>query len=347
MSSKRLKLAFTVAGTVIGAGFATGKELMMFFQNEPISLVFLCLAMLVMACVCLLYFAQQKDSSFLPETSFLKKTVRMLFQMFSGASYTVMLACGGEALRESVGLWVPAGTVMTWAITMGIVFFGTQNVYRFNLIATPLLLICMTGISLAGLLSPTGLFGASYSPTVNLLLYSGYNLLSVLPVLDALHHTVKKQEGYSGIFWGFFLVTAMGLLLKGLLLRFSHLTAESSIPVLSVVSHCHSNLNVFYTAMLYLSILTTAVNSLYAVIKEKNPLTVGILLLGCSFLGFTALIETLYPLFGYLGIGVILMIIGKVFIKPTGKDEHNVKRKKCDSEYHFRKPRETFSIRRD
>ncbi len=319
MLPKRLKLAFTVAGTVIGAGFATGKELLLFFGNDSSALLFLLLSILIMGTTSLLYFGQQKEYGSSRGSSFIAKTVHTLFVLFSGASYAVMLACGGEALRESTGLFVPLGTVLTCAITLGIVAFGVQNVYRFNLIATPMLLICMAGISLAGLLSPVAMFEPSHSHSINVLLYCGYNLLSVLPLLNALHDTVEKQEGYWGIVWGFFLVTAVGLLLKALLLRFSHLVGGSSLPVLTVISHCHDHLKVLYTVMLYLSILTTAVNSLYAVAKNQSPLLVALLLLGCSFLGFSTLIETLYPFFGYLGIGVTVIIIVRALCKKKRK----------------------------
>ena len=310
MASKRLKLAFTVAGTVIGAGFATGKELLLFFGNEPFSLWYLLLSMLLMLTVSLMYFSQQKTSW--EQHPFLR-FLKILFLCFSAASYAVMLACGGEALWETTNLPFPIGTVLTFLITLGIVRFGVQNVYRFNMLATPVLLICMAGISLAGLLSPVGLFEPSGLNSVNLLIYSGYNLLSVLPLISALTDTVEKKDGYTGILLGFFFVTVVGLLLKGLLLQYIAITANSAIPVLTVISHLHSGLNVLYAVMLYLSVLTTAVNSFYAVTKGNSVFSVGLLLLCCSFLGFSSLIETLYPFFGYLGIGVTLTVIIKAF----------------------------------
>ncbi len=306
MRSKRLKLAFTVAGTMIGAGFATGKELLLFFGNTPLSLLSLFLALLLIGAVSLLYFSEQKRIS----VSFgSPPLIHLLFLLFSGASCTVMFACGGEALWEATGLPFPLGTVLTGAITVGTVFFGVSNVYRFNMIATPILLVCMTGISLAGLLSPAGLFGASSSQPVNLLLYSGYNLLSVLPVLGAIANTTEEKDGYAGILTGFSLVLLVGLLMKGVLIRFAPLTQNSAIPVLTIVSYLQSHLSFFYTVMLYIAVLTTAVNSLYAVTKGKNPVAAGLFLLGCSFFGFSALIESLYPFFGYLGIGVTFLII--------------------------------------
>lgn len=306
MQSKHLKLAFTVAGTVIGAGFATGKELLLFFKNDALSFFCLLFSILLMAVISLIYFSHQKGDTYCPNKTNL---LTILFLLFSAASYTVMLACGGEALHESVRLPFFGGSAVTFVISLCIVYFGTQNVYRFNMLATPVLLVCMIGISLAGLLSPVGLVATSEERTVNLLLYSGYNLLSVLPVVGALSDTVTKQEGTRGIILGFFLVAAAGLLLQGFLLRFSPFAEKSAIPVLSAVSHLHESLEILYTVMLYLSVLTTAVNALFAVTKGHNPLLLGLLLFICSFLGFTVLIETLYPLFGYLGIGVIIIVV--------------------------------------
>ncbi len=306
MRSKRLKLAFTVAGTMIGAGFATGKELLLFFGNTSFSLFYLFLAIVLIGVVSLLYFKQQKRAA---ATVGSTPVINLLFLLFSGASCTVMFACGGETLWEATGLSFPLGTILTAALTVGTVFFGISNVYRFNMIATPILLICMTGISLTGLLSPAGLFGTSSSQSINLLLYGGYNLLSVLPVLGAIANTTKAKDGYAGILIGFSMVLFVGLLMKGVLLRFAPFTQNSAIPVLTIVSHLQSHLSFLYTVMLYLAILTTAINSLYAVTKGKNPMSAGLLLLGCSFFGFSALIESLYPFFGYLGIGVTFLII--------------------------------------
>lgn len=316
MQSKRFKLAFTVAGTVIGAGFATGKELLLFFGNTPRSLWYLVLCVLLMSAVSILYFGQKSSPKQSAEDSSL---VGLIFLLFSAVSYTVMLACGGEALRESTGLSRPVGTVLTCEVTLGIVFFGVSNVYRFNLIATPVLLICMAGISLAGLITPAGLLGVSQSPSINLLIYSGYNLLSVLPVLSALSDTVSRRDAYFGIAGGFLCILAVGISVKLLLIRFQTLSDRSAIPILSIISNLNGSFTLPYTVMLYLSILTTAVNSLFAVVKNKNPIPVSLLLCGCSFLGFTPLIETLYPLFGYIGIGVTAMLVFQSFYQPAKK----------------------------
>ncbi|MBO5409016.1 MAG: hypothetical protein J6A61_06445 [Clostridia bacterium] len=302
-----LKLMFSVAGTLIGAGFATGKELQLFFKSPDISSLFrLGFSLALMAAVSLLYWNRQKCEC---SPTRLSRWLTPLFLLFSGGSYSVMLACGGEALRESFSLACPLGILVTWGITLFILPFGIQGVYRFNLIATPILIGAMIVIGFASLLLPVGLFGTTESPTVNMLTYTGYNLLSVLPFLSALPKATNIKTGRYGMIAGFSLVAFAGILLKAVLNLHNGILAEEAIPMLKIMGLLGPHLSYLYTVMLYGSILTTAVNCLYAVTKGTHSFTVSLILLGMGFLGFSTLLEKLYSFFGYLGIGVIVLIV--------------------------------------
>ena len=230
-----------------------------------------------------------------------------------------MLSCGGEALWESFSLPGSVGILITWGITLLIVKFGIQSVYRFNLIATPILLVSMIGISFASLLLPVGLFGSQNVPFFNMLTYTGYNLLSVLPFLDALPKETSLLKGSLGIGAGFFLIAVVGVLLKAVLNLHHNTLSDEAIPMLKIMSLLSSRLSYLYIIMLYGSILTTAVNCLHAVTKGKHTFLASGLLLGIGFFGFSTLLENLYSFFGYLGIGVIFLILLEKFIKPKSK----------------------------
>lgn len=304
--SEILKVAFSVAGSVIGAGFATGKELQLFFPlSDNRSLLCLSSSILLMLLVSLMYFGKQKKTLFPALFQFSE----LFFLLFSGASCLVMFACGGETLKESFRLPLAIGNTLTCLFTLLIVSRGIGSVYRFNLFATPVMMLCIIVISTTGLTLPVGLFPHTSKPVFNLLIYSGYNLLSVLPFLSAISEDTKKKVGMLGTTLGFILVLLCGLLLK-LLLNFHHQAVfDAPIPMLKIVGMIHPMLSYLYTVMLLLSVLTTAVNALYAVTRGKHTVTVGLFLLTASFFGFTTLIEHLYPLFGYLGIGIICLIV--------------------------------------
>ncbi len=311
--SKTVKIAFSVAGGIIGAGFATGKELQLFFQNPTISsLCLLALSLILMALVSALYFSGQKRDL---HNTWTATFIPPCFLMFSAASYLVMLACGGEALMESFQIPTPFGNVITCIITLLIVSFGVESVYRFNLIATPMLLIVILLIGCVGLWHPAGLFWERTEPVFDMLTYTGYNLLSILPFLAAISEETPKRNGIFGIFAGFFLVLIAGLLLKTLLNVYPIAVADATLPIVKIIDMISPRLSYLYTVMLYLSILTTAVNGLYAITRGKHTFLVSVALLGFSFFGFSNLINSLYPLFGYVGIGLVALILWETCIK--------------------------------
>ncbi len=305
--SHMIKLAFSVAGSVIGAGFATGKELQLFFQSFGVdSLIYLTLSVALMAVVSILYFTNKKT---MLHSTLTHRLSNLLFLLFSGASCIVMFACGGEALSESFLFPAFFGNSLTCIITLWIVSKGITSIYRFNLIATPILFSVIVVLCLIGISVPVGSFSQAKTHSFNMLLYTGYNLLSVLPFLSAIEKDTDKKTGTKGILFGFFLILTAALFIKLLLNLHHDAVTDSSLPMMKLAGMIHPFLSYLYTVMLYLSVLTTAVNSLYAVSRGKETIKIGCILFVLSLFGFTALIETLYPIFGYLGIGIVILII--------------------------------------
>lgn len=321
MFSQVLKIAFSVAGSIIGAGFATGKELQLFFPlPDSRSLFYLSFSLGIMAIISVLYFSMQKKS--VPNR--FQKGFELFFFLFSGASCLVMFACGGETLKESFHLPLIVGNTVTYGLTLWIVSKGIKSVYRFNLIATPVLIVCIILISLSGFSIPAGMFGEETQPTLNMLVYTGYNLLSALPFLSAISGNTEEKHGFFGILVGYFLVLVCGLLLKSLLNLHHEAVLTAPLPLVKIVGMIHPLLSYLYTAMLYLSVLTTAVNSLYAVTRGKHTFSIGSVLLVFSFLGFTSLLESLYPVFGYFGIGIIILVIWDAYFDKSIRERKNL-----------------------
>lgn len=300
--SAYFKIAFSVAGTVIGAGFATGKELALFFPGNAFpSTVLLCCSLALMCIVSVFYFEQQKNASSCPVT----KRLKPILIAFSGACYCVMLACGGEAIRTATPLPFVLGVAITYALTLLILRLGINGVYRFNLIATPVLIAGILLCSLIGICIPVSCFKNNVRPIGSALVYTGYNLLSLLPFIGAIAPGTDIRNGKKGITAGFFLVLLSGVLLKTVLNRFPTITNEESLPMLKIIETVSPFLSDIYSILLYLAVLTTAVSCLYAITGGKHLLQISGILFACSFLGFSLLLEKFYTWFGYLGIFII------------------------------------------
>ena len=110
-----MAVGFSVAGAVIGAGFATGQELLMFFPENGIAgNIYLAVSFMTMFITALLFCSKRES-----ENIFIKKTdnfFELIFYIFTGATFSVMLSCGGETLYELFGISVDFGVVITYII---------------------------------------------------------------------------------------------------------------------------------------------------------------------------------------------------------------------------------------
>ena len=303
---RSLKIGLAIAGAIIGAGFATGKELLIFFSgNSVFYVVLLALSIMLMGTASLFHFysvKKRKDS----------KLFKAIFLTFSGGCYAIMLACGGQTIHEmgsSINLGLNSGIFITYIITIVVISFGIEGVYKFNTFATPIIILSLIFISFAGLSTPV--FNNFSSPYMNSALYSGYNILAVLPFISAISKETDERDGSYGIITGFFLVLITSIAVKLLLNNYFSLISSESLPLLKIVGILSPYFSYIYSVVLYISIATTAVNSLYALADRKNLKTIFLISLPClllSFFGFVTLLEKIYTYFGYVGIAIIFII---------------------------------------
>ena len=315
---RSLKIGMSVAGTIIGAGFATGKELLVFFKGESgFYTILLISAVLLIGITSVIYFKMVKIK---PDGSFFK----IVFLTFAGGCYTIMLACGGQTLYDTLNFDYRIGVFITFLVTIIVIRFGIEGVYKFNAFATPLITISLILISVMGISKPVfNIFSSPdmpYVPYLNAILYAGYNILAVLPFISAISKETDEKEGISGIISGFLVVLITSIAVKLMLNNYFLLIANESIPILKIIGIISQQISYIYSVVLYTSIVTTGVNLLYVLVKKLNKGKLGfkgILLtslpfLVISFLGFVSLLENIYTYFGYIGIVIIISIIGNV-----------------------------------
>ena len=318
-----IQIGLAIAGTIIGAGFATGKELLVFFNGGSFFYVILMIISLVIVAVTTaIYFTGAKKSG-------VSTILTIVFTSFSGGCYAIMLACGGQTLYDSVNISYQTGIIITYIVTILIIKFGIEGVYKFNAIATPLIAISLIFISFVGLSTPVfNNFSAEnfFSPYINAFLYAGYNILAVLPFISAISKETTKKDGFSGIAFGFLIVLLTSITIKLLLNNYFSLISRESIPILKIIGILNPYLSYIYSVVLYGAIVTTAVNLLFILTREKGTKSIFLIslpLLLISFLGFTTLLEKIYTYFGYAGIVIILVIIGR----EANIIKHKIKRR--------------------
>ncbi|MDD4751644.1 MAG: hypothetical protein PHT78_00090 [Desulfitobacteriaceae bacterium] len=344
MGQKKLS-AITVAmayiGTVVGAGFASGQEVLQFFGFFG----FWGLAGLMLAMVLFSYFGylilklgdELDADSHLPIIKhaggkWIGGIIDYVIIFFLFGALAVMGAGAGALFSEQFGLPNFLGSVILIGVSLFTVLLGLNGVISAISIVVPILLVSVVGIAIYTLTAAGLPAGASAlairagNPAVPFwplaaLVYVSYNLVLAVAVLGpmgkeaAILKTLKKGALWGGLGLGLGAV----VILLAIFARMPQATGFE-LPMIYVAGQIAPAVRIFYAIVLFSEIYTTAVGSLYGFVARFSPpasrkmkiLAIGTsgIALAAAQLGFTTLVRVLFPLVGYAG---ILMLGGLVY----------------------------------
>jgi len=334
------KVAATYIGTVIGAGFASGQEILQFFAYHgikgTIGLLIAVFMFVLYGYVILQLGNRFKASSYkkvIMETGgpFFGRVIDLVITFFLFGALSAMIAGCGAIFEEQFGLPSTFGGVVMAVLSVVTVLTGIGGVISAISFVVPLLLLAIIIV---------GTFSLFYGPDITVItiadfpfkaavknfalsgvLYASYNLLMAVAILAPLG---QKTNDRSKLRWGAIL-GGMGLGLGAFLIFFTILinmpTASLyEIPMLYVAGNISPVLKFVYSFILIAEIYTTAVGNLYGFaarftevgsVKYKifTVASGGIALIASRF-GFAKLVHYLYPIAGY---GGIIMLIGLTY----------------------------------
>ena len=343
-----------IVGTVIGAGFASGAEIVSFFGRVGISPfnALLCLPLIAGGCILFLSIGSR----------FKIRDVGALHKLTCGK---IARVCDGFVLLNA--LIVPAGMLAAFdsvskslfgfpmlSIPLGIlaavvVAKGIGGVIKVNTVVLPAVIAALIAVcakSLTPSLFECALFGVK---PISAAVYTSMNLVLAAGALTSVHDLKPSETVASSLI-------ATGII--GALMTFVILALNSSgkfyseLPTLEMAKDIHPIL--YYGMLVSMSVsvfttLLTAMNCLtdYAQSITKGRvkaafavLTVGLLL---SALGFERVVGALYPIIGGLGAAyVALHLIFAVRMRIKAKRDaklsfgSNLLFDKRDSEIHKR-----------
>jgi len=360
--------AYTVAavyiGTVVGAGFASGQEVLQFFTFFGLpgllglafaAVMFVFFGLIILELGKRLNADSHREVIHYAGGRWLGTVFDGVITFFLFGALTAMAAGAGAVFREQFGLAPVLGSLVIVAATMLTVLVGISGVIKAISFVVPLLLISVLGISLATLVTQpidpgaVARFAAASRPPVpfwplSAVVYVSYNLVLGLAVLAPLGRYVNNlkvlQRGaiYGGIGLG---VGALAINLA-LLARVPAIT-RFEVPMVFIAGQLSPLIQAVYSLVLLAEIYTTAVGSLYGFVEritdENKPLFKW-LVIGTSTaafvagqFGFSTLVRFLYSGVGYAG---LLILAGLVFgyarerlaAQPAFKRIWTIKRKK-------------------
>lgn len=339
-----LKVAFLYMATIIGAGFASGQEIIQFFTIYYsggffgvilAGVLFSIVGYVVLSKVYTERISNYDEFLFPMMGYFLGRIMEFIVMLFIACIMSVMVAGLGNILMELTGLAFRYCVVISAFACLLAIMTNIKGIVNLSAFISPFLVL---GIILVGcyiiVTKDASAFNLADKVSIvtdnwvfSSILYVSYNtilstvmLTEVLPFLKT-----KKVSTWSGIIGGGMLcVTA--LILNSALSFFSPHTITTEIPILSIIQSKSHILAKIYSIVLILAMFTSAITSGYCLterIKTKMKLNYRVvaavlcaLVIPMASLGFSSLISTFYPVFGYLGLFLLFVILFQ-FIKSS------------------------------
>ncbi len=331
-----IKVAFTFIGTVVGAGFASGQEVLQFFtQYGEVALYTLGLSCVLFICfgirlMCLAHDLSLHSYDQLNQEMFgnrLGNIVNILTLLMLLGSLSVMLAGGGTLLLNQFHFPFTVGLAIILLLAYFVLSRGIHAIMNINSIVVPIMFIFVLGLIVV-IWSDTTLSNISMTqmhhtifPAITApFLYTAYNLAMAQAVLVPLGASIQDRT----ILIGGGILGALGI---GFLMYATHyilstkmpyiLTEE--IPIASFIILFGKYAQILYTLILLSEILTTLIANGFGLtlqLKSKTNYSfrkVAVMVLIFTFctshFGFKALLTFLYPIFGWISLCWLCMLL--------------------------------------
>jgi len=342
--SNILKVAFLYMATIIGAGFASGQEIIQFFSIYYTGgffgvilagLLFSMVGYIVLSKVYTERIRNYDEFLFPMMGYFWGRIMEFIVMLFMICIMSVMVAGLGNILMELTGLTFRYCVVISAIACLLAIMTNIKGIVTLSSVISPFLVV---GIIFVGcyilVTKDTSVFNLSDKVRIvtdnwvfSAILYVSYNtilstvmLTGILPYLKS-----KRVSTWSGLIGGGMLCVTALVLNSALYFFYPH-SITTEIPVLSIIQNNSQILAKIYSIVLIMAMFTSAITSGYCLaerIKTKMKLNYRVvaailcaLVVPMSSLGFSSLIATLYPVFGYLGLFLLFVILFQ-FIKSS------------------------------
>ena len=340
-----LAIASTYVGTVIGAGYASGQEILQyfsFFREKGVWGIGIATILFFIFGYFPVYLGNKLDtddyvSVINPTKSALPKYfVDILITLSLFGTLTIMLAGAGTTLNEQFNIPIMAGSILMGVLLILNTFMGLEGIVKVLSAIVPFMIIGALFISLYAILNPidtdtTGELVINSSPLLKnwymaAVLYVSFNVQLAIAVLVPLGKTIKdKNIMFNGILFGSIVLGVCAFALYYALEKNIYLIGTASLPMVVLAGQISEPVQMVYSFILILGLYSTAISCFFGsfmrfqkigYLKNVSPKFIifmtALIGLIASSVGFTDLVGTVYPLLGYGGIVIMILIVASV-----------------------------------
>ena len=321
------QLSFLILGIIIGAGYASGREIWLFFGPNGGRAILLFAVILGVCCYSVLDISYKKQTNHYQQI--LETIVNdqftwlydLLMFIYLILTIVIMIAGSGAALEiYQLPSWVGIGLIaimLVWAFS-----FSLDQVIEINTILLPILLITLLAILTMFIKQEPAIEHVTVSK-VNYFKAISFTSVNLLPIISVVGAVGKKIKTKKEVIYTAIIST---IILAGLsyMYNYSLTLIQSEIdlfemPIYGILIRFPSFVLLFVTIIIWIAIFATAVGALlglitriqnnYQISQFKVALTLTLLLVPFSLTGFQFLIELIYPAYGVLNLYILFKLI--------------------------------------
>ncbi|WP_042224404.1 YkvI family membrane protein [Oceanobacillus manasiensis] len=337
---KTLQIAGAYIGVIVGAGFASGQEVLQFFTafgwyglagTVIATILFAFLGMHILQLGQHMQTTSHKVVIYKICGKYIGFFVDIILTFFLFGVAVIMIAGSGSIFEQQFGISAVLGNFILTLLVIATLCLNVKKIISVISMITPylfLLMFIIVGFSLSSSdLSFSQMSAISDSQTaaasnwfVSAALYVSFNIVLAFSMLVVMGSSERELGSISrgGILGGVGLGILLFVINIGLFFNIDRVLTVD-MPTLLLASELSPVLGILMSIALLGMIFNTAVGMLYTFttrfIKPENPsfkkmvVIISILAFASSFVGFTKLVNTLYPFTGYLGFALVIAII--------------------------------------
>ena len=332
-----IKIALVIIGALIGAGFASGQEIYLFFfsygKRGILGIGVSAILLGIIIYKTMIIIKKNKITTYkefllsiVPKKWRKEKVleiINIIINIFILITFYIMIAGFGGYLAETIKIPQIIGSSILAIMCVIIMSKETKGIVKVSEIIVPILIVFIVVIGVYTVISTNVankieqmniINGSSW--LVSGVLYASYNTILLIPVLISVNNIIDRREVSKTSIVITFMIFLLATAVFVSMLKIDVNIKRIEMPISYVISTQLPKLKVLYGIVILTSILTTAISLIAGLmqnVKEKNNKKIWLYLICISSIfisqiGFSALINFLYPIFGYIGIIQILLI---------------------------------------
>ena len=341
-----LKVICTLIGTFIGAGFASGKEIyLFFFKYQVYGILGIIVSAIFIGYIIykVLNISKRNDIcnyneflNYLIKNKLIKIILINIIDVFLIISFCIMVSGFSAFIYQEFNINIIIGFIFMLICSYCAFKRKATGIIKINNILIPIIIfiiffIVIKKVNLYELNFINGLNGEwfninnckieNFKFLIFSILYANYNLLTIIPIVVTMSNVTKnkKKIKYISIICSI-IIFILSMSIFAILSQSNFNITNLEMPVVFIVGRYGIFYKYIYCLVVGIAIFTTAISVGYGYLqnyennKEKYNKKI-ILLILCSIIaiqiGFSKLIELLYPIFGGIGLVQSLYVIKK------------------------------------